>query len=77
MEEEEETAGTRVGIDEENGGKRSMSRVERQNREVEREESEIERARGGGGGWGRGSSIIGCRMSTEAWLAVGFSMLTE
>lgn len=85
---EEEDTGMRVGIEEDEKhqeeGKRSMSRVERQRREVdegrgragrgmvERERREVEEGRGGRGERGkRGSSIMGCRMLTEAWLVVG------
>lgn len=86
---EEEETGIRVGIEEEDvkqqeEGKRPMSRVERQLREVdegrgrggggvvEREKRDVEEGRGGTGERGKnGSSIMGCRMSTEAWQVVG------
>lgn len=48
---------------------------------VEREKREVERGRGGSGerekGGERGSSIMGCRMSTEVWQVAGCNVLQE
>lgn len=71
----------------------SVLRVERQKREVERgrgrggggvvekEKREVESGRGGRGErvytGERGTSIMGCRMSTEVWQVAGWNVLKE